>query len=325
MKWILGLLSVTLFFSSCSNDLVVTDQWKDIPVVWGLLSKSDTAHYIRVEKAFLDPSTSAEVIARIPDSLYYEDAVVTLKRIASGQVYTLTRVNGDLEGYPRDSGDFAEVPNYLYKIRANLLNLVVGDKYEFTLQRNDHTPPVTAKTIILPKPVLRNPVPGSKVSFKPKTQTLFNWNEIADAGIYDLHINLHYSERSPETGNIYVPKTIDWVIARNLTDREIKVDGTEFFNTFKANLAQDIETTRLFDSLDVVVWVAGSELGEFVKITQANTGITSTQDIPGYTNLSEGIGIFSSRNVSRYTGMPVSDPTLDSLKNGTITKTLNFR
>ena len=92
MKWILGLICIGFLFTACDNTLVVTDKWKDIPIVWGFLSKSDTAHYIRVEKAFLDPNTSAYTIARIPDSLYYENAVVTLKRIASGQVFTLTRV-----------------------------------------------------------------------------------------------------------------------------------------------------------------------------------------------------------------------------------------
>ncbi len=66
MKWIFGLIITAFLFTACDNELVVTDQWKDIPVVWGFLSKSDTAHYIRVEKAFLDPKISANVIARHP-------------------------------------------------------------------------------------------------------------------------------------------------------------------------------------------------------------------------------------------------------------------
>ena len=115
MKWIFGLIVISCLITACDNELVVVDKWKDIPVVWGLLSKSDTAHYIRVEKAFLDPTTSAYDIARIPDSLYYDEAVVTLKRVNTGQVFTLERVDGDLEGYPREGGVFAEVPNYLYE------------------------------------------------------------------------------------------------------------------------------------------------------------------------------------------------------------------
>jgi hypothetical protein len=325
MKWILGLLSLATLFTACDNTLVVTDQWKDIPVVWGLISKSDTALYIRVEKAFLDPTTSALDIARIPDSLYYDNAVVQLKRISSGTVYTLQRVDGDLEGYPRDSGTFAESPNYLYKIKANEISLAIGEKYQFILTRNDHTDKVTAETIILPKPVLRVPNPGSLCNFKSNSLFTFDWNPIADAGIFDLHVMFHYNERSPETNNIFQPKSFDWVVVRNLTEDIYKVDGGEFYNSVAANIEEDINATRHFDSLDIVVWCAGKELGEFIKIAQANSGITATQDIPSYTNLSEGIGVFTSRNVANYTGFGLTNASLDSLKNGSVTGHLNFK
>lgn len=325
MKWIPVVLLAVILFASCDNELVVTDEWEDIPVVWGLLNKSDTAHYIRVEKAFLDPTTSALDIARIPDSLYYDDALVSLKRVSTDQVYPLERVNGDLEGYPREGGIFAETPNYLYKIKANEINLVIGEKYQFILDRGDGTSLVTAETIILPKPVLRNPPVGSLLSFKRGSLFTFMWNEMPDAGLFDLKVFFHYSERSPETGNMFVPKAFEWTVARNLPSREHKIDGVDFYNAVRANIKINSEATRRFDSLDIVVWAGGKELAEFIKITQANTGITSTQDIPSYTNMSEGIGLFSSRNVSFNTGFLLANPSLDSLKNGVITDPLNFQ
>jgi len=332
MKWILGLLIFSSFITACDNDLVVVDQWKDISVVWGLLSKSDTAHYIRVEKAFLDPTTSALDIARFPDSLYYDDAVVTLKRVNTGQVFTLARVDGDIEGYPRQDGIFTETPNYLYKIKANIINLVIGEKYEFGLQKGDPSAQVVAQTIILPKPVLRNPVPGSLLGFKPKFQFTFLWNEIPDAGIYDLKLRFHYLEKSPETGNLFVPKSVEWVVESNIVEKisnivvhEFKIDGADFYKAIKTNINENFEATRRFDSLDIVIWCGGQELAEFIKITHANTGITSTQDIPEYTNLSEGIGIFTSRNVSYNTGFLLTQQSLDSLKNGSVTNPLNFQ
>ncbi len=334
MKLILGLFSLAILFSACDNELVVTDKWKDIPVVWGIISKSDTALYIRVEKAFLDPTTSALSIAQIPDSLYYDNAVVQLKRISSGQVYTLQRVDGASEGYPRDTfqtsnpdsmGIFASSPNYLYKIRGNEISLAIGEKYQFILTRNDHTDKVTAETIILPKPVLRVPSPGSLCSFKQNSLFTFDWNPITDAGIFDLHAIFHYNEKTPGTNNIFQPKSFDWVVARNLTEDIYKVDGVEFYNAVAAHIEEDINATRRFDSLDIVVWCAGQELGEFIKIMQANSGITATQDIPSYTNLSEGIGIFTSRNLSNYTGFGLTNATLDSLNHGSITGHLNFQ
>ena len=325
MKWISALFLMSLFLVSCDNELVVTDEWQDISVVWALLNKSDTAHYIRVEKAYLDPTTSALDIARIPDSLYYENAVVTLKRIATGQEFTLTRVNGDLEGYPREGGTFAETPNYLYKIKANQINLVIGEKYEFRLLRNDNVNAVTAETFILAQPVLRTPQTGTKLDFKYNTAFNFKWNETPNAGIYDIQMRFNYQERSPETNNIFVPLNVSWTVARTLQELEYKMDGTEFYNNVASNIEEDIDAQRIFEGVDIILWCAGEELEEFIRVTQANTGITSTQDIPRFTNLSEGIGIFTSRNFSNNADFQLTDKALDSLKNGVITGHLNFQ
>ncbi len=261
----------------------------------------------------------------IPDSLYYENAVVTLRRIASDQVFTLTRVDGTLEGFPRQPGEFAEVPNYLYKIKANQINLVVGDEYEFSLQRNEQTDPVTAKTIILPSPVLRNPPVGSLLSFKSNVNFLFMWNEIEDAGVYDVQMRFNYKEKSPETNNIYEPRSIKWTVAQGLEEREYKMNGAEFYNSIAAFIDEDIEATRLFESIDIIIWCGGEELKAYITILGANQGITGTQDIPEFTNLSEGRGIFTSRNFSDNMDFGLTNQSLDSLRNGSITGDLNFQ
>ncbi len=324
MKWILGLLLFISLLSACSNELIVTDKWKDISIVWGILSKSDTAHYIRVEKAFLDPNTSAHDIARIPDSLYYDDAVVTLKRVNSGQVFTLERINGDLEGYPRETGDFAEIPNYLYKIKANVINLVVGEKYEFSLQKSDQSAPVVAQTIILAKPTLRTPSPGSSLPFKSGSNYKFDWTDVTDAGIYDLKLQFNYVE-SDSTGNPFVPKTFEWNIESGIDVSDFTINGADFFSAVKANVEEDFDAKRIFKDIDIDVWCGGKELKDFLKIANANSGLTSTQDVPVYTNLSDGLGIFTSRNVSYNNGFSLTPQALDSLKNGSITGNLNFK
>lgn len=328
MKSIFAVALAALLFSACDNELVVNAPWKDIPVVWGLLSKSDTAHYIRVEKAFLDPTISAPQIAQIPDSLYYDDAVVSLRRISTNTVYPLDRVDGEREGYPRDTGFFADAPNYLYKIRAGVINLVIGELYELRVERGEGKELVTAQTAILAAPRLRNPVKGTSLSFKKNSNTNFNWDPVKDAGIFDFQVLFHYRERSPATGNSYLPRTVQWTESRNLTADQYDMPGLNFYNALAAAIEADPQATRLFDSLDVHIWCAGEELKEFIRITEANTGITSTQDFPTYTNIKPdgvGYGIFTSRNISRITGFGLASQTLDSLKNGSITRQLNFQ
>lgn len=325
MKWMISLVFAGFLFTACDNELVVIDNWKDIPVVWGFVNASDTAHYIRVEKAFLDPNTSAFVIAQVPDSLYYQNAAVTLKRIASGETFQLTRVDGNLEGYPRKEGIFADAPNYLYKIKANEIDMVIGDEYQFSLVRNGIETPVTAETIIVPAPVIRNPSLGSQLLFRTNSTFNFDWNDIPDAGLFDIQMRFHYREKSPETGNEFIPLSIEWTVAQGLIDSKYRMDGVEFYNSINANIEDNPQATRQIGVVDIILWSGGKELEEYITVALANTGITSTQDFPEYTNLSEGKGIFTSRNFSDNMDYGLHNQTLDSLRSGSITGHLNFQ
>ena len=73
MKKLLYFLLLGSMLSSCSNDFEVSAPWKEVPVAYALLSPKDSAHYVRIEKAFLDPNVSALEIAQIADSLYYPE------------------------------------------------------------------------------------------------------------------------------------------------------------------------------------------------------------------------------------------------------------
>ncbi|HQW02979.1 MAG TPA: hypothetical protein PLR30_10905, partial [Saprospiraceae bacterium] len=99
----------------------------------------------------------------------------------------------------------------------------------------------------------------------------------------------------------------------------------EFYNSVSANIDVDPDATRLFESIDIIVWCGGKEFQDYQTITLANTGLTSTQEIPEYTNLSEGKGIFTSRGVSYNMDFGLHNQSLDSLKNGSVTGDLNFQ
>ena len=147
-----ALFIFSMFWSACSNDFDVTAPWRDIPVVYGLLNADEDVHFIRLEKAFLDPENSALSIAQVADSLYYENAIVQLERVSNGEIftYTLQRVDGDAPGVnqPRDLGIFATSPNWLYKIDADQINLVPGETIKLIVDRGNGLPLVTAQTVV---------------------------------------------------------------------------------------------------------------------------------------------------------------------------------
>ncbi len=309
----------------CNDDLVLTAEYKDIPIVYGLLSASDSAHYLRIEKAFLDPMTSALEIAQNVDSLYYKNLVVTLNHVKSGQQFLLDEVDGNTEGYVLEEGIFANSPNVLYKIKANKIDLEVGDTYELSISRSENSDLVTASTRIVGAPFIQRPQPGVELQLLPKSSFKIFWLEEATAAFYDVNMIVHVREGDPNEPGKFNRKELKWRITSNLQDREISFDGSDFFSFLNGQLDASLNVTRFLDSIDVQVGAGGAELLEFVRIVQANTGITSSQEIPQFTNISEGLGIFSSVNQSTNTGFFLNEASRDTLMNGSITGDLNFK
>ena len=74
-------LAVMLGLHSCSEDFEITAPYKDITVAYGILNITDTAHYIRIQKAFLDENKSAIDMAKVADSNFYAQLDVKVKEI----------------------------------------------------------------------------------------------------------------------------------------------------------------------------------------------------------------------------------------------------
>lgn len=336
MKLLTHLLTwfLLLFLIGCSTDFDVEAPWKDVPVVYGLLSRQDTAHYIRVEKAFLEPGGDATKIAQIADSLYYSEKVqVQLQRVNNNQTFTLQRVNGTQEGYPRQEGVFAKEPNILYKIRAAELQLKEGEKIRLLVNRGEGQASATAETTILGDIKPRELNPPSPVNLGYDRVINFAWDVAPAAQLFDLRLILHYRESVPGNTNEFVNKTLTWVLADALTRSDntmsnrvsYDIKGEEFYKFLQANLTPVSDRTRIFESIDILITGVGEELLESLRLSQANTGITSAQAIPIYTNLSEGRGVFSSKATVSRSGLTISQTSQDSLKNGRYTRNLNFQ
>ncbi len=327
---LVGVLTMLISYS-CSNDFDLIEDWKDIPVVYGLLSRADTAHYIRVEKAFVDPSTSALQLAQIPDSLYYASIGVAIERVSTGEIYELDKVDGALEGYPRAEGIFANSPNYLYKFKLeDDEKLESGETYKLKLTRGDNKPEVTAETVIVGD--MNVAAPLTTIKFEGGKSTNFRWNSSENALFFDLTLRLNYLENTQADPNTFLEKEIHWPLAKNIdkdADQDLGEykleDGDEFFRFIAIALQDAGNLTRDFKNLDVVVTAGDQNLFDYINIGQANTGITSAQEIPSYTNLSEGLGIFGSKNTSLKEGITLTTETEDSLRFGQYTKDLNFQ
>ncbi len=326
MKKIRAFILCALFLAGCSNDLDIAADYKEITVIYGLLNDADSVHYVQVFRGFLDENTNALTIAQNPDSIFYS-ANSELKISRNGQVIVPVRVDAASIGMPRDSGIFVDSPNYVYTFQEHLFE---DEQYQLTFKNSETGHTVTAQTPIvkdfnITRPLTYRPTLDNRLN--PLSNKIdISWSEAPNGKIYELTIRFFYEEWNVSSPAVIDTQYIDWPIFRNLTDLDYVLDGTQFYPFLKTALRTDLNVRRkaLEFPFEFRFYVGAQELYEYMRINEAQTGITSLQIKPEYTNVDGGLGIFSSRYFKSVTEFKLSDASLDSLTCGSITKDLNF-
>jgi hypothetical protein len=295
LKLIFSALAAICIVSACSNKVDVIGEWKEIPVVYAVFSPTpeNGDNYFRIEKAFLDPDTDAFQIAQNPDSIYYaadQLEVIVYERTGTAAyriLDTLERIDANSIGMVRDSGIFAQNPNFVYVMRERPIGgsvdrfykMVIKNKYSgkvFTqyckgiamgdYNATDNTHSLFRFTL----PAQSRPIrwshidPGTNENVFDKVT--FNWSQPANAAIYDLTISLRYYEfqvdlnqtGEPELPGTRVEKTASWKAVRNSQAQgEIRLtnpfDNEERFYSFiKADggsVAQELNGENFYNFL----------------------------------------------------------------------------
>ena len=317
---------------ACSNEFQLTEGAVDIPIVYGDISVTDTATYIRLERAFVNETTSAYELSKDPNMLYYQDAIVKIKHIKSGKDFLLKRVDGNLEGYKRDAGAFAEAPNYLYKINKKDLKLIPQDEYKLIISKSDGAVLTEASAVVLSELIEGDVEPkiSSKLSFAYNIDFKVTWYPDLNAVIHDLTIHFHFDEEKNGKTEL---KTVSWTAAKNFTDKALTgngypftTKGRGFYEFMQGAMEKNPAIKRYFKSATMEITSGSKEVKEYISYGQVNLGITSSGEIPVYTNFSNnGRGLFYSTVKFKRTNIELASQTLDSLRNGIFTKELNFQ
>ncbi|MEE9439464.1 MAG: hypothetical protein V3V14_10725 [Saprospiraceae bacterium] len=322
MKYFLFVFSFLLIVS-CDNELDLVAPNKEIPVVYGIIDQSDSIQYIRVERVFLDPNVAAPIIAKNPDSLYFEGITVKLIRESTGEEYEMERIDGNLEGLVRDDGAFADTPNYLYKILTENIPLLPKEKITISIEGIYEDRNVTATTAVIEPPIFITPVSGSNFSLSPfDSKITIGWNPKANAVIFTPIFSMDIEET--KDGEI-TNKHLKWVVESNLTKSKISALRGDFFRFLIGALKVDPEITRRLSNFEFALVSGDANVSAFINVGQANLGLTSSGEIPNYSNLSEGLGIFGATYTDRRVELRLNGTSRDSLKNSTITRDLNFK
>lgn len=329
--------------TACSNDFEATAPWKEIPVTYTLLSAKDTVHYIRVEKAFLDPSVSALKIAQIADSLYYPANAITVslqKIAANGNVeksYPLTRVNGQDEGITRDSGIFATVPNVLYKlVTTGSDKLAAGTRYRVVIKRADGKPDVTGQTTVPADLRWADPTLQSinnevhTLNFDTAGVLQLGWRADEFAVYFKVKLMFRYKETDAVTGALLGRDSLLWDMGGNidaLPNYKYLLYSPSVFQFLHDNMSSATDRRRTFEECTIFIEGGGLEILRLNETLSANAGITSAEVIPLYTNMSEGFGIIAAKNdriTPNVKKTILGGESINLIRNHPLTKGLNF-
>ncbi len=339
---------ITLLASGCSEKFKIAAPYKNITVVYAFLDLSDTAHYIRIEKGFLDENKSALSMAKDPDSSFYANINVRIERLnfATLTVHDtihLNRVDLGLEGYPKDSGQFFNTPNYAYKFtdkldplyiyRLKITNLTTGNvdsadapiiddsnpaKFEIdALDSSLHIPfdfSSTAHNKYLSLDGSISAPPGYNYMGYSNPATIgnmyirFNWDD-SDVTT-KVHTHHHYDYNAGYT-----------TIANGVF--YFKVYNTDIYSALASVSGMGVapqNQVRLMDRCDVSVYVSTPDYATYQQASLSQgLGLTGTEIEPIYTNIKGAnvLGLYTSRGF-RTGKVTISSATIDSMISGTV-------
>jgi hypothetical protein len=147
-------------------------------------------------------------------------------------------------------------------------------------------------------------IPGNPSATK-FSSTVVTWGNSTDNGVqYQIELIFNYNENDIAKNLIYTSSVLE---ETNIFEFE----GEKFFNFLKNELVKDPLIERKFLSIDLIMTVGSEDLKTYRIINEEITGIV--QERPQFTNINNGIGLFSSRFTKNRENFQLANRTIQYL------------
>ena len=299
------------FFFACSTDVELYADYKDIPVVYGLIDATKDTNFVRINRAFSssnDSPINAYEVALIADSCNYPgklDARIIEYKSGFGNQFSPTGrviMLDTITIHDKDTGLFY-APHQKVYYTTELFRQNSGNtsyKYRLAVYKGNDT--VTSETGVVGGEDFRilsrevsfqaNPTDNKgKIIFKPADNAAF----------YDFKMVFNYREKH---GSTVTNKQVRWDFGSKSID-ELPYENGGYYITFGKNSlfslleeaigGDTISVTRYFDNepIEIMIAAGGEELYNYIQVNSQAGGLS--QSVPDYTNVKGGYGVFSSR------------------------------
>ncbi len=325
---------------SCSSDFKPHIISNPTPVVYGVINPQDSLYQIRLTKSFIGPG-NAYSYAQNADSIYYNNARVFLEsRRFNGK--TIDRVEllpKEIEA--REEGIFAKTPNIVYETDFTSIRLrpeilaEAGIPFEIDLVIQVEIPGqaelTESITRLKSEPKIVNPSGNfKKVYFFGEYPFYMEWTHDSPDSYFEIKVVMRYreilfsgEEREAETF---------WVL-KGIQVNETSLSGSSrafysyyfrpenFYSQIRAAIQPDPEVHwRKINDIDFIILTSDGAVKSYNEIDK----ITDDYRGASFTNITNGLGLFSSYNTKGVYNQLLGTREMDSLTDGSYTKHLNF-
>ncbi len=298
MKKILYSISVilVLVFSACSTDVDIYADYKDITIVYGLLQTGVDTNFVKITKAYLGPG-NALLFAQNPDSSNYGAKLnvrlsgkkngVNVLDVSLDTITIHNKLAGDSIFYYPDQLMYYTTasldPNAVYTLEIEKIN---GDV-------------ISAETKMVQNFGIT--YPANRINVASTVPLEIRWASAVNGRRYESLVIFHYKELRPDSPDTLF-KVIEWNMGTQKSDNldggqtmVMTYYGEDFYKLLNNNLENILNVKRWAGNVEVVISCGGEELSTYIDVNAPSNSIV--QEIPEYTNLDNGYGIFSSRSI----------------------------
>ncbi len=321
-----------LLLNSCSTDFDINAEPKDIAVVYGLLNQAETSQYIKITKAFLGDEDALVMAQNSQNSSYGDDLSVSLEEWKNG-VKNTTYYFSKTTITDKESGVFYFPNQDVYE--ANIPQLKNDCIYKLFITNNVTGKLISAETSLVNESLfkLKIPMTGANIGFVNNAgeyvASEVKWITAKNGRLYEPVFRFHYSDSNINTQLRDTTKYVDWILGNSKSNKldggeelSIPYDGESFFRIISGKIPVDPNIVKRHAiRIELIMSMGGDELSTYIDVNKPSSSIV--QERPAYSNISNGVGIFSSRYKKVYK-FNLSPATRIALLNNIYTQALNF-
>jgi hypothetical protein len=315
--FLFNLFIISIFASSCKNDLDINSDPKETAVVYGIIDPNSNIQYLRINKTYLVNSNAIQATQNASLMNFGIDLKVTLKRLEKSnnkfiekEAYTFVLDSS----YTKDPGLFYKEPNVIFKAATSSPKLISNDKSEYVLEMENiktgykafsKTLPVLQSVISLPLSFYffkSNPAVYTLNLFGANTKQYTNvpieFTTGKNSKIIFPYIRFYYHELAGnvKSSSLYIDFPMQYIRSNNSDGDEkveLNLNSEELYRYLGEKIQIKSGVKRFVDSVSFVVETGNSDFDTFYTVSK--TSSNTTLEKPIFTNITNGLGIFAAK------------------------------